>query len=110
VIPLNSYELMLILRFDAEDDTRTALLDRVQDIITTDGGSISKVDEWGKRRFAYEIDKMNDGYYYVLYFEAEPKSVDEVGRVLKITDEVVRFMPVRHDEKAQAAPAPAEGE
>jgi small subunit ribosomal protein S6 len=110
VIPLNSYELMLILRFDAEDETRTALLDRVQGIITSDGGSVSKLDEWGKRRFAYEIDKMNDGYYYVLYFLAEPKTVDEVGRVLKITDEVVRFMPVRHDEKAQAAPAQVEGE
>jgi small subunit ribosomal protein S6 len=112
VIPLNSYELMLILRHDAEDQARTAVLDRVKDIIATDEGAVSKVDEWGKRRFAYEIDKMNEGYYYVLYFNAPPKTLDEVGRVLKITDEVVRFMPVRHDDvkKAEPAAAQAEGE
>lgn len=112
VIPLNSYELMLILRYDAEDQTRTQILDRVRDIITSDGGLVSKVDEWGKRRFAYEIDKMNDGYYYVLYFEAETKTLDEVTRVLKIVDEVVRFMPVRLEEtkKVAAAAAEIEGE
>jgi small subunit ribosomal protein S6 len=112
VIPLNSYELMLILRHDAEDQARTAVLDRVNDIITSDEGAVSKVDEWGKRRFAFEIDKMNEGYYYVLYFNAQPKTLDEVGRVLKITDEVVRFMPVRLDDvkKAEPAAAQAEGE
>ena len=78
---------MLILRPDAEDEARTALLDRAKEIITARRRrSWGKIDEWGKRRFAYEIDHMTEGFYYVLYFEATPKTLDEVTRVLGITD------------------------
>jgi small subunit ribosomal protein S6 len=95
---LNSYELMVILRPDADEETRTTLMGRAKDIITNDQGSIGKVDEWGKRRFAYEIDHMTDGYYYVMYFQAETKTLDEVTRVLNIADTCVRLLPIRLDE------------
>lgn len=98
VTELNSYELMLILRPDADDDTRAAIIGRVKDIIAADEGVMGKIDEWGKRRFAYEIDHMTEGYYYVLYFRVEPKTLDEITRVLKITDAVIRNMPVRLEE------------
>jgi small subunit ribosomal protein S6 len=98
---------MVILRPDAEDDARVAVLDRVEEIITGGGGSVGKVDEWGKRRLAYEIDHMTEGYYYVLTFKTDAAALDEVTRVLKITDSVVRHMPVRLDEKA-VFPTPAE--
>lgn len=94
---------MVIVRPDADEETRAAVLDRAKEIVTNDQGAWGKVDEWGKRRFAYEIDHMTEGYYYVLYFQAEPKTLDEVTRVFKITDAVVRFMPVRLDEPAVAA-------
>ncbi len=68
-----------------------------------------KIDEWGKRRLAYEIKDTMDGVYYIWYFEAASKTLDEVTRVLGITDSVLRFMPIRHEKpfgfKAPVAPA-----
>ncbi len=88
------------------------MLDRTKEIITGDGGVVVKIDEWGKKRLAYEIDDSLDGVYYILYFEATPKTLDEVTRVLGITDVVLRFMPVRHKKPfgplgPVATPAPA---
>jgi len=73
------------------------VLDRTKEIITGDKGVVVKIDEWGKKRLAYEIKDALDGVYYVLYFEATPKTLDEVTRVLGITDSVLRFMAVRHE-------------
>jgi small subunit ribosomal protein S6 len=97
VTQLNSYELALILRADVEDEERNAVLNRTKEIITGDKGVIVKIDEWGKRRLAYEIKDTFDGVYYILYFEATAKTLDEVTRVLGITDGVLRFMPIRHE-------------
>lgn len=110
---LNSYELALVLRADIQDEERNAVLDRTKEIITGDDGVIVKVEEWGKRRLAYEIDDTFEGVYYFLYFEATSKTLDEVTRVLGITDGVLRSMPIRHDKPfnfAQPAPAPESGE
>jgi small subunit ribosomal protein S6 len=95
------------------------VLDRVKEIIAGDGGVLVKVDEWGKRRLAYEIKHQPDGFYYFLYFQATPKTLDEVTRVLGITETVLRFRPIRHEKPfvvqqpvaatssaAAAAPAP----
>jgi small subunit ribosomal protein S6 len=79
------------------DQERTAVLDRTKEIITGDKGVIVKIDEWGKRRLAYEIKDSFDGIYYIMYFEATVKTLDEVTRVLGITDSVLRFMPIRHE-------------
>jgi small subunit ribosomal protein S6 len=92
------------------DEERTAVLDRTKEIVTGDQGVIVKIDEWGKRRLAYEIKDVFDGVYYILYFEATPKTLDEVTRVLGITDSVLRFMPIRHEKPfsvQQPAAAPA---
>jgi small subunit ribosomal protein S6 len=80
-----------------EDQERTAVLERTKEIITGDKGAILKIDEWGKRRLAYEIKDVFDGVYYILYFEATAKTLDEVTRILGITDSVLRFMPLRHE-------------
>jgi len=101
---LNSYEMMLILRHDATEEARAAVLDRIREIVTSSGGELTKEDEWGKRRFAYEIDHMNEGYYHVLLFDSNTETLDEVTRVLGITDEVVRYMPIRLEHEAVAAP------
>ena len=87
------------------DEERTAVLDRTKEIITGDNGVIVKIDEWGKRRLAYEIKDALDGIYFILYFEATAKTLDEVTRVLGITDSVLRFMPIRH-EKSFGPPQP----
>ena len=85
------------MRPEATDEERTAVLDRTKEIITGDKGVIVKVDEWGKKRLAFEIKDEQEGVYYVLYFEASTEALDEVTRVLGITDGVLRFMPIRHD-------------
>jgi small subunit ribosomal protein S6 len=79
------------------EEERTAVLDRTKEIITGDKGVIVKIDEWGKRRLAYEIKDALDGFYYILYFEGSVKTLDEVTRVLGITDSVLRYMPIRHE-------------
>ncbi len=89
-----------------EDQERTAVLERTKEIVTGGKGAIVKIDEWGKRRLAYEIKDSFDGVYYILYFEATPETLNEVTRVLGITDSVLRFMPVRH-EKPFAVQQPA---
>jgi len=93
---------MVVLRPDTEEQARIAIIDRAKEIVAGDGGIMGKVDEWGKRRLAYEIDHMTEGFYFVVYFLAEPKTLDEVMRVFKITDAVVRAMPIKLD-----TPAPA---
>lgn len=94
---MRPYELMVI--FDpgkVEGDEAVAqMLDRIQGIITGEGGQVSKVDRWGRRRLAYEIGGTTEGYYVVIQFEAEPKTAAELGRVLRITDGVLRHMIVR---------------
>ena len=80
-----------------EEQERTAVLDRTKEIITGDKGVIVRIDEWGKRRLAYEIKDALDGVYYILYFDATAKTLDEVTRVLGITDSVLRYMPIRHE-------------
>ena len=93
------------------EEERTAVLERTKEIITGDKGVIVKIDEWGKRRLAYEIKDSFDGVYFILYFEATVKTLDEVTRILGITDSVLRFMPIRHErpfgsaQPAVAAPA-----
>jgi small subunit ribosomal protein S6 len=93
------------------DEERAAVLDRTKEIITGAQGTIVKIDEWGKKRLAYEIKDMQDGVYYILYFEATTQTLDEVTRVLGITDTVLRYMPFRHEKsfsvKAPGAPAKA---
>ena len=93
------------------DEERAAVVDRTKEIITAGKGSIVKIDEWGKKRLAYEIKDVQDGVYYIMYFEATAETLAEVTRVLGITDTVLRFMPIRHEKplnlQAHAAPAKA---
>jgi small subunit ribosomal protein S6 len=94
---MRSYELMLVVR--PEDETvNQALVEKVQSLITDNGGTVDKLDPWGKRRLAYEIDRNKEGYYTVVNFQGEPKVAHELDRVLKITDSVVRFIIVRPGE------------
>ena len=86
---------MFIVRAEADEEARTAIIARAADIVTSRGGSWGKLDEWGKRRFAYEIDHMTEDYYYVSNFQASPEALDEVTRVFGITDNVIRYMPIR---------------
>jgi small subunit ribosomal protein S6 len=90
---------MLILSPETEGERQKEILERIKAIVTAGKGTIENVDEWGKKRLAYEIDDFRDGHYYVITLTAQPETLDEISRILRITDEVIRFMPVSLKEK-----------
>lgn len=91
---MRKYELVYIVRPNLEEEKRTQLLDKLKGIIETDG-TVENVDEWGNRRLAYEIDKLNEGYYVLVNFDSGMDVPKELDRNLKITDEVIRHMIIR---------------
>jgi len=96
---VRTYELLLILNPTLNEDERVAALERVNNVVSKGATEVSTVEEWGKRKLAYEIDKMNDGDYVLYEFKAEPGSIAEINRVLGITDAIVRFIIVKRDDK-----------
>ncbi len=94
---MNKYELALVVNAKIEDDVRSATVENVKNMITSAGGTITNVDEAGKKTLAYEIQKMNVGYYYFIQFDAESGTPAELESKLRITDNVLRFLCVRQD-------------
>jgi small subunit ribosomal protein S6 len=95
VIAINKYELMLMVNPEAEDERRAEIVDRLKATVEKDGGAIVGIDDWGKKKLAYEIDKQSEAYYSIVTFTASPQTLAEVERVLGITDEVMRVMATR---------------
>ena len=96
---MNKYELALVVNARIEDDARSAVVDRAKEYITRFGGNITDVEEWGKQKLAYEIQKMDEGFYYFIQFDAEPTVPAELEQNVRIMDNVLRFLCVRKDEK-----------
>ena len=93
------YEILLMLDPELPDDRQSEIVSRARDLIERGGGSWDAHDVWGRRKLAYEIDHKTDGAYHLLTFSAEPETLDEVSRVLKITDGVMRHLAVRRSER-----------
>ena len=96
---MRKYEIMYILNSSMEEDARQALIESLHGIITSEGGTIDKIDEWGMREFAYRIDDMTKGYYMVVEFTAETDTEAELDRICRINANVVRHMIVNLDER-----------
>ena len=92
---MNKYELAVVVNAKIEDDARTATIEKVKEYITRFGGTITNVDEWGKKRLAYEIQKMREGYYYFIQFESDSSCPAEVEKSVLIMENVIRFLCVR---------------
>jgi small subunit ribosomal protein S6 len=84
------YEVMLILPAEADDALITSTTDRIAQVVK-DGGGITSVDSWGRRRMTYELDGHGEGFYVVVQFTADPSAIRELDRVLSLADEVIRF-------------------
>jgi len=82
---------MLIVNPNADEDRQKEIVDRLRTNVEKDKGNIAGVDEWGKKKMAYEIKKESEGVYTVITFTATPQTLSEIERVLSITDEVLRF-------------------
>ena len=96
---MNKYELALVVNAKIEDDARTATVEKAKEYITRFGGTVTEVEDWGKKRLAYEVQKMREGFYYFIQFDAEPTVPAEVEQNVRIMDNVLRFLCVRKDEK-----------
>ena len=96
---MRRYELMIILDSDLEERTVAPSLDTYLNVVRQDGGTVENVDIWGKRRFAYEINKKPEGIYAVVELTAEPKTVKELDRQWSLNESVVRTKVTRPDVK-----------
>ena len=92
---MKAYELLYFINPALDDDERKAVNDRVSGTIANIGGTTDNIDEWGKRKLAYEIAGLSEGEYYLVNFNAEPDTISELDRILRITDTVIRHMVVR---------------
>jgi small subunit ribosomal protein S6 len=92
---LRAYEVMVILDPNLEERTVAPSLDTYLNVVRKDGGSVDKVDVWGRRRLAYEVDKHSEGIYAVIDLQAEPATVKELDRQLSLNESVLRTKVVR---------------
>ena len=95
---MKKYELALVVSAKVEDEVREATVEKAKEAITSLGGNITGVDDQGKKQLAYEIQKMNEGFYYFIQFEAETTIPGELEQRLRIMDNVLRYLVVNAEE------------
>ncbi|MDO4293172.1 MAG: 30S ribosomal protein S6 [Eubacteriales bacterium] len=96
---MNKYELAVVVNAKIEDEERAAVVDKCKALIERFGGTITNVDDWGKKRLAYEIQKMREGFYYFIQFEAASSAPAEIESRIRIMDNVLRYLVVKNDAK-----------
>ena len=101
---MNEYEILLLLEADSSEEKQGEVVARVRDLVERSGGTWERHDVWGRRRLAYEIDHKTDGSYHLLLFRASPETLDELSRVLKIVDGVMRHMATRRQAGSPGQP------
>ena len=96
---MRDYELLYIIKTELSEEQTQAVIDRYVGILEGEGATVEKVDKWGKRKLAYTIDKKyTDGFYVLVNFKGEANAVDEVDRLMKIDENLLRHMITRVDE------------
>ena len=96
---MKAYELLFFVAPTISDEDRVAAMKRIETTIAEGSGKVDNVDEWGKRKLAYEINGLTDGDYTLVNFHADPQNVAELDRVLRINDAVVRHMIVKREDR-----------
>jgi len=94
---MNKYELAVVVSAKLEDEERAATIEKVKEYISRFGGTVTNVDEWGKKRLAYEIQKMKEAYYYFIHFESDAETPGEIEQRIRIMDNVIRYLCVRQE-------------
>lgn len=94
---MNKYELALVVSAKIEDDARTEAVEKAKDLIAKFGGNVTNVEDAGKKRLAYEIQKMKEGFYYFIQFDAESDVPAQVEAQVRIMESVIRYLCVRQD-------------
>jgi small subunit ribosomal protein S6 len=104
---VTEYEILLMLDPDLAEEKQAEVVQRTRDQIEKGGGTFERQDVWGRRRLAYPIDKKDEGVYHLLQFKATPETLDEISRVLRIDDGVMRHLATRRIEGGPAGPVAA---
>jgi small subunit ribosomal protein S6 len=105
---MNEYEIMLLLDPELADERQSEIVARARELVDKGGGTWQGHEPWGRRRLAYEIGKKPEAAYHLLYFDCDAATLEELTRVLKITDGVMRHMAVRRTVPMRRnAPPPA---
>ena len=94
---MNKYELAVVVNAKLEDEERAATIEKVKEYIARYGGVVAEVEDWGKKRLAYEIQHMREGFYYFIQFDAEADCPAEVEKHVRIMENVIRYLCVRKD-------------
>jgi small subunit ribosomal protein S6 len=92
------YEELFIVKPDAPEEEIDQFIEQMKSVVSGSGGSVDKVDKWGKRRLAYRVDKYREGAYVLFQFNAAPETVKEFERRLRVSDLVIKFLTVRIDQ------------
>jgi small subunit ribosomal protein S6 len=101
---VNAYEILLLLDPDLDEGRQSEIVDRTRELVERGGGSWDLHDVWGRRKLAYEIDHKGEGSYHLLQFTSEPDTLEEISRVLRIDDGVMRHMATRRIKGSPARP------
>ncbi|MBR1440298.1 MAG: 30S ribosomal protein S6 [Lachnospiraceae bacterium] len=96
---MTKYELAVVVSANVDDEVRNATLEKVKKLIERFGGQITNVDDWGKKKLAYDIQKMSEAFYYFVQFDAEPTAPAEIEHRMRIMDNVIRYLCVKQDEQ-----------
>ena len=102
---MEKYELAVVISSKVEENVRSETLAKCKALIERFGGQIGHVEDWGRKRLAYEIDRMNEAYYYFVKFEAEPTAPAEIESRMRVMDNVIRYLLVKDDGYVQQQPA-----
>jgi small subunit ribosomal protein S6 len=94
---MNKYELALVVDAKIEEEVRVATVEKAKEYVTKFGGTITNVDEWGKKKLAYEIQHMREGYYYFIQFDGEANVPGQLEQAVRIMDNVLRFLCIRQE-------------
>ncbi|MBM7580598.1 MULTISPECIES: 30S ribosomal protein S6 [Jeotgalibacillus] len=95
---MRKYEIMYIVRPDVDEEQKKAVTTRFEEILTSNGAEIIESKEWGKRRFAYEINEIREGFYQIVKLNSGSEAINEFDRLAKISDDIVRHMTIREEE------------
>ena len=94
---MNKYELAVVLNVKLEDEERAAAIEKITNYITRFGGTVTNIDEWGKKRLAYEIQKVKEGFYYFIQFDGDSTTPNELESRVRIMEPVIRYLCVRQE-------------